>query len=362
MAQITSHIGYHEGPDNATPFGVWYGSGFGNSPWCDEYVSYCAAAAGGSDIVGKFAYTVAHAQWFKDRGQWGLEPRRGAIAFFDWSGGSSISGIDHVGTVESVDANGQPVTIDGNYSDEVARWRHPIRVIVGYGYPAYANVEAWLPTAPVPTPLPAAAWDGHTFPGSGFFALGSNHPAVTVLGQMLVSAGFGAAYKSGPGIPMGPADVTNCAAFERSQGWSGADADGYPGPATWAALWAKAHAARPTAPAPAPAPHPAPAPASHVPPTQGYQGGVYLGKLVRGQTDSDSVRVLQRALRAYPGISTIPLNPSGVTGTYGSETEAMCRKVYQTFDAWQPGAGWGSGDLGVPGRALLAKLGCTVVG
>ncbi len=198
-------------------------------------------------------------------------------------------------------------------------------------------------------------WDGSSYPGRAAFDLGSMHPAVTKLGQMLVAKGFGGAYKEGPGVPMGPADVENCAAFQRAQGWSGADADGYPGPETWSRL---SGAGTPTQPVPAPPP----APASKEPPTQGYQGNVYLGKLRRGQQDSDSVKVFQRALRNYPDISTIPLNPSGVTGNYGSETEAMCRKVYETFNQWQPGAGWGDGDLGVPGQSLLAKLGCRIVG
>lgn len=95
---------------------------------------------------------------------------------------------------------------------------------------------------------------------------------------------------------------------------------------------------------------------------QGYQGNVYLGKLRRGQGDSDSVRVYQRALRNYPGISTIPLNPSGVTGYYGSETEAMTRKMYTTLNERYPGKGWGDGDLGTPGRGLLNILGCRIVG
>ena len=95
---------------------------------------------------------------------------------------------------------------------------------------------------------------------------------------------------------------------------------------------------------------------------QGYQGNVYFGKLRRGQGDSDSVRVYQRALRNYPGISTIPLNPSGVTGYYGSETEAMTRKMYTTLNDRYPGKGWGDGDLGTPGRGLLYILGCRIVG
>jgi hypothetical protein len=116
------------------------------------------------------------------------------------------------------------------------------------------------------------------------------------------------------------------------------------------------------APAPSPKPAPAPKPSSGTPTVQGNQGNVYLGKLRRGQTDSDSVRVYQRALRNYPGISTIPLNPNGATGNYGSETEAMTRLMYTTLDKRFPGQGWGSGDLGVPGRSLLRILGCNIVG
>lgn len=118
----------------------------------------------------------------------------------------------------------------------------------------------------------------------------------------------------------------------------------------------------PAPPAPPKPPAQAPKPAVRVPPTQAYQGNVYLGPLKPGSTNSDSVRVLQRALRNYAGISTIPLNPSGVTGNYGAETAAMVNLVYRTFDAWQPGQGWGSGDLNTPGRALLDKLGCRIVG
>lgn len=96
--------------------------------------------------------------------------------------------------------------------------------------------------------------------------------------------------------------------------------------------------------------------------TQAYHGDVWMNRMVRGVNNSDSVRNLQRALRDYPGISTVPLNPSGVTGNYGSETVAMVDKVYRTFDQWQPGQGWASGDTGIPGRTLLTHLGLRVVG
>lgn len=350
-AAILQDYGYVEGPNNYTKFGVWYAGQvnapwFANAAWCDMSTSYWADKVGARDEVGLFAYTPTHAQWFKDRGRWSWLPVAGGIAFWDWAGSNLISAIDHVSAlIESVDSAGQATTLDGNYSDKVWRWQHPMRYFVGCGLPQWSTSAG-----SVPPPI-LQNWDGVSYPGRAAFDLGSNHPAVTKLGQMLVAKGFGGAYKQGPGIPMGPADVANTAAFQRAQGWTGADADGYPGPETWRRLMAGSTP-----------PPPPPPPAEKVPPTQGYQGDAYLGKLHRGQTDSDSVKVYQRALRNYPGISTIPLNPSGVTGTYGSETEAMTRKVYETFAQWQPSGGWGGGDLGVPGRALLEKLGVRVIG
>lgn len=126
-------------------------------------------------------------------------------------------------------------------------------------------------------------------------------------------------------------------------------------------FWEKAYVGI-SAPPPPPVQPPPPPPAPSQPIVQGYQGNVYLGKLHIGQGDSDSVRVFQRALRNYPGISTIPLNPSGVTGYYGSETAAMCRKMYTTLNERHPGQGWGDGDLNTPGRSLLGILGCRIVG
>lgn len=85
-------------------------------------------------------------------------------------------------------------------------------------------------------PIDARVWDGTAYPGPGAFVLGQEHPAVTLLGDRLVLHGFGRHYQVGPGPKFGEADRLNVQEFQEAQGWSGADADGYPGPMTWALL------------------------------------------------------------------------------------------------------------------------------
>lgn len=84
-------------------------------------------------------------------------------------------------------------------------------------------------------------WDGVSFPGADAFVLGQTHPAVTLLGQRLLVHDF-TAHRTGPTYQPGPrfseTDQANVADFQRDQGWSGDDADGYPGPGTWRLLMA----------------------------------------------------------------------------------------------------------------------------
>ena len=55
---------------------------------------------------------------------------------------------------------------------------------------------------------------------------------ITWYGERLVKHGFGDAYDIGPGPVWGEADELNTKAFQNDQGWSGAAADGLPGPET----------------------------------------------------------------------------------------------------------------------------------
>src|SRR4051812_17971349 len=109
---MESCLGAHESNGNNTNFITqWYG--MNGEPWCDMTVTYAAYHSGNAQSVcfgGKYAYTVAHAQAFKDRGAWHAMTngvvnsgiRRGDVIFFDWDGGTSIGAIDHVGVVTGV--------------------------------------------------------------------------------------------------------------------------------------------------------------------------------------------------------------------------------------------------------------------
>jgi hypothetical protein len=81
------------------------------------------------------------------------------------------------------------------------------------------------PAKPKPKPVYAP------FPGKGFFRLGQKHGLITELGKAMVKAGW-KGYKVGPGRELTRTDIMAVAWFQRKQGWTGADADGYPGPET----------------------------------------------------------------------------------------------------------------------------------
>jgi peptidoglycan hydrolase-like protein with peptidoglycan-binding domain len=147
LAAARSLLGTGENPpgSNHNFITTWYGF---DGAWCDMAVSYAAAHSDNlSACTGKHAWTVEHATAFKNAGRWhyGLGGvRAGDIVFFDWSGGGTISGIDHVGVVEAVHSNGTITTLEGNTSNVFAR-RVRRASVVGYGRPAYGNA------APMPS-------------------------------------------------------------------------------------------------------------------------------------------------------------------------------------------------------------------
>ena len=107
-----------------------------NAAWCDMFVSWVGAKLGISGTLGLDAYTVTHAQWFKDHGRWGRQPRPGAVTFFGWNG-DKIDDIEHVGFTVKDNGDGTIKTVEGNTHNTVAIRKRPKSSVVGYGYPDY---------------------------------------------------------------------------------------------------------------------------------------------------------------------------------------------------------------------------------
>ena len=109
------------------------------------------ALAGAAALIPKHAYTPSGAAWFRERGQWGTQPRIGAIVYFQWP---SMNRIAHVGIVESVRGDGGVVVIEGNTDSKGGRtggkvMRQVRRAnIAGYGYPAYGGASTLAAAAP----------------------------------------------------------------------------------------------------------------------------------------------------------------------------------------------------------------------
>lgn len=77
-------------------------------------------------------------------------------------------------------------------------------------------------------------WDGRSFPGRDAFRIGQGHPAIPLLLDRL-HAHTGVRHT---GTQFQPPIRDAIAAFQREQGWTGTDANGYVGPVTWDRLMA----------------------------------------------------------------------------------------------------------------------------
>lgn len=160
LAEPRAQLGYAESPTGWTVSGSWWAKRHGKpsswalAAWCDMFLAWIAHKAGLLPVVGDHAYTPSHAQWLKNRGQWGHTPKKGAIVFFDWGGSRDIRKIDHVGIVEAVKNGGRTiVTVEGTTLNRVMRRERSLENVAGFGYPAYlpAPAPAKPPASPAPT-------------------------------------------------------------------------------------------------------------------------------------------------------------------------------------------------------------------
>lgn len=151
-----SQIGYHEGPNNDTPYGIEYG--LNHNPWCAMYVTWCIkhAGAGLDPSVDQihYAYVPTGVANFKN-GKWGTfftNPRDalpGDISFYWFT-----NRPDHTGFVES-NLGGRIIAIEGNTGDMVKRVSRTSG-IYGFGRPFYKN-------APIVQPLPLPPVSGYVY-------------------------------------------------------------------------------------------------------------------------------------------------------------------------------------------------------
>ncbi|MEV0234226.1 CHAP domain-containing protein [Nonomuraea sp. NPDC050786] len=147
---MRQELGYKEKSGQFTKFGQWYAdrvqdTQYRDAPWCDMFIAWAADKAGISQYVGQFAWTPSHAAWFMRQGAWTQKPEPGALVFFDWRGGKSYKGIDHVGIVESV--KGSKIhTIEANVDGIwLKRKTRETDKVVGYGVPRLVKATADQP-------------------------------------------------------------------------------------------------------------------------------------------------------------------------------------------------------------------------
>ncbi|MDJ0371585.1 peptidoglycan-binding protein [Streptomyces sp. H10-C2] len=206
-------------------------------PWCATFVSWVALRAGAASLLPCTASCTTGVGWFQDQGRFSEYPAVGAQAFY------GVGGSEHTGVVERFDAT-FIYTVEGNTNvngsaegDGVyrrVRERKSARVY-GYGYPKYAGgIDSADPAWPRPTPVPHPV-DLEPFPGAQWFHTAPHSPIITAMGRRLVAEGV-AVYTQGPGPQWTDTDRRSYAAFQVKIGYRGTDADGWPGPVSWAQL------------------------------------------------------------------------------------------------------------------------------
>ncbi|MCX4911924.1 peptidoglycan-binding protein [Streptomyces sp. NBC_00878] len=87
------------------------------------------------------------------------------------------------------------------------------------------------PTKPTTPTKPAY----EPFPGKAFFHGGRHSAVITAMGRRLVAEGCGA-YRSGPGPNWTNTDRESYRRWQKKLGYTGSDADGFPGKTSWDAL------------------------------------------------------------------------------------------------------------------------------
>lgn len=154
----------------------WYNGKKNGYDWCDIFVDWCFITAYGRENAQRLLCQPNNSLgagceysygYFKDKGQTGSSPKKGAQIFF--------GDLDHTGIVVDFDSN-YVWTVEGNSGNEVKKKKYSRNDswIYGYGYPKYDEE--------VPTPQPSGnTWTGGypTMPSRGYYLTGDGYETNT---------------------------------------------------------------------------------------------------------------------------------------------------------------------------------------
>ncbi len=197
-----------------------------------------------------------------------------------------------------------------------------------FGDAVFPGIVARASKGQLPPPGPAVVRRQVTI-GGLTYGYGAHGPQVRAVGEALVAAGHGSHYLSGPDEEWRDPDTLNYAEYQRSLGYSGADADGVPGEESLRRLLGFVPAPRTVSLARLVA-------AARVDP------GAAQGHLTHGY----DVRIVEQAL-ADEGL----LDPTRVDGSLGTST-------IEAYAGFQRRLGYRGADAdGIPGQRSLSELG-----
>jgi hypothetical protein len=232
IARARKDLGLGESPNGSNHNRITQAYGIGDGAWCAMAVWYWFHGEGvdvRKEVAPGWAYTPAGVAGAKRAGLWheghsGI--RAGDVVFYKTPDSEGSDFVNHVGIVTGVPTSTSVRSIEGNTANIVAERIRPNGWIVGYLRPPY---EAPKPAQIIPL-----------YPGRECFKLARSNSAVTDVDRQLVRLGY-TRHNDGNGYQPGPVFTTftlnNVRDFQRAQGWTGSDADGYPGPETWRRLF-----------------------------------------------------------------------------------------------------------------------------
>ncbi|MFB7905241.1 peptidoglycan-binding protein [Kitasatospora sp. NPDC056076] len=249
-----------DGWDNITPWGAEFGEN--GVSWCVIWAWDMFHDLGLDDIVPRTDNVSVFTDWARAHGQWSEYPSVGSWTNFgNGQHCEVVIGFDS----RFVYTKGGNSVADGatDRGQGNGVWSHShLRTdsyVTGYLAPHFGDgvcpptadpadprggpaVTEWrwspapdpTPSTPAPSPDPAPAIPARyqVTIGGLAYGYGAEGAQVTRVGEALVAAGFGQHYAQGPGPTWTDADTLNYADFQRSIGYTGADADGVPGEAS----------------------------------------------------------------------------------------------------------------------------------